>query len=937
MTKLNDQFGGGLDPLQDHSRAGQVELSTRLTRYAVRIKDVNSYTQPVIEKGSAGDVVGATMWAPDSRPIAGWSHAWPVVGGSPVQASGQSSSKVDGAVLASVENPKPKRSGKGERAQSLRIGLDAGGDFTVLGGQGRSRTFGLPDYAFLGIQAQPISFGSFGAGAYINDQTGYFSSRQLANLDARRAGWRPRGAAGPGGAAGAAGGLGGAGAFGPGGQVPPGLRAITGSDNAAPPAFIAYQPIHDAGYNPDRTFVEDGQALPAGFPSLPGGTVGIRLGGTYAHNQQPVYVHGDPRMAAVNEGPDPAAGSMVLDTNANGEYDPGRWARLQSAWRVSPQITGDINYGKGGTLAWQLARGERDGVCGYGTVVDIGSLRANATVTTPVTTPSSPAPSAGGAGAMPGPIATRAYGSDREMWGEIARAGTEAAMASSNILKAGARGAANAPEARRAAAAANEPRLTYAFSSARMGGPIEVGHAHRDRHEVGKAGESNVNVGHLSARANFYADPLRDGPLLIERPLYPKVENFPLRARVHCQWWPGQRPELSADGPHAGLPGVYGWWAEVPTMDEGGGGDPPPPTTGPPTTPPPTKPPPTDYPYPAPGLLEPPYPPQPKTPNGGPRGVTRGLVSGSIGASAGGAGSTIGIIHRNPGFARNPGPVGRLPDVAPLAPAVPPVRAEYIRQRATPAGRTDRVTGFATATGHTVILGRPQELDALSPDFRNANDHDGDAVARVVPSRPIVARLEAWGARTGGVWSRTTRPGASRFVGGTGPGGWLLLPPELDMKDVEAGSYAVTPSASYLVAYPGTYIGWGKPQLSTGALVSGYRAGTDSTGILSVQRLDAAGSTTTCFGGDASGNFMVREGGGTILTWSGAVSDGQGLYRNGTTVAGFARMGTDTGWTAMTGTTTKGGFDTATVSTEQLAQVVKGILAALMANNRPSA
>ena len=74
MSRLNDQFFT-IDPLQDHSAAGQQEMSTRLTRYAVRIKDVNGYTQPVIEAGSAGDIVGATLWDPDYRPIAGWSHA----------------------------------------------------------------------------------------------------------------------------------------------------------------------------------------------------------------------------------------------------------------------------------------------------------------------------------------------------------------------------------------------------------------------------------------------------------------------------------------------------------------------------------------------------------------------------------------------------------------------------------------------------------------------------------------------------------------------------------------------------------------------------------------------------------------------------------------------------------------------------------------------
>lgn len=884
MTRLNDQFGGGLDPLQDHSAAGQQQLDTRLTRYAVRIKDVNGYTQPVIEAGSAGDVVGATLWPPESRAIAGWSHAWPVTGGSPVQASGMSSSKADGAVLSSIENPKPKkkRTSPGSGG-SLRIGIDAGGDFTVIGGQGLPRTFGLPDGVFLGIQAQPINFGSFvGNGAFINDATGYFSNAQMARKDAIRNGWSPRGSAGPGGAAGAAGGLGGAGAFGAGGSVPPGLRSITG-DGVAPPAFIVYRPIHDRGYNEDRTFSEDGQALPTGFPSLPGGTVGVRLGGTYAHNQQPVYVHGDPRMVSVNEGPDPAAGSMVLDTNARGEYDPARWARLQSAWRVSPQITGDINYGKGGTLAWQLARGERDGVCGYGTIVDLGSLRMNGAAASP-TTPSAGAanPSTpGGTGGTTGVIANQSIGSDRQLSSAVVRAGSEAAMAYSITLKTGAKGAAPGTDERRAAAR-NEPRLTYAFTSARQGGPLEVGHAHRDKHVVGKAGDANVNIGHLSARALFYADPVRDGPLMIEKPLYPKVETFPLKAQVHCQFRTGRRPELSGDG-KTNQAGVFDWWAEVPNLNEGGdgGGDPPPPTTGPPA-PPPTKPPATkpDYPYPAPGLLSPPLPVQP--PITGPRGRVQGLVGGAGGGSSGGLGSTIGVMVRNPAFAYRPGPIEPIADVAPLPETPRPFRADYVRQRVTAAGRTDQVTGFAAATGHTVILGRPQELDPLAPDFRNANDHDGDEVFRVVTARPVTARLEAWGGRTGGDWVRNQRRGTSRYTGGTGAGGWLMLPPELDMKDVEAGSYSVTPSTSYFAAYAGTWFGAGTPVLSTGALKTGARWGFDGTSFV-LQGLSSASAAVTGVRVKTDGTPGLRESGGTILDIAG-ITDGEFLKRSGSTI-----------------------------------------------------
>ena len=48
---------------------------------------------------------------------------------------------------------------------------------------------------------------------------------------------------------------------------------------------------------------------------------------------------------------------------------------------------------------------------------------------------------------------------------------------------------------------------------------------------------------------------------------------------------------------------------------------------------------------------------------------------------------------------------------------------------------------------------------------------------------PIVARMEPWGKQEGQEWAYTYRPGKHKFAGGTAPGGWMVMPPEIDLAD----------------------------------------------------------------------------------------------------------------------------------------------------------
>ena len=895
MTVLNDQFRGGIDPLQDFSPPGRQVIETRLVRYAARVKDVDRYTRPVIERDSVGDVVCAVRWEPTTRPISAWAHAFPVVGGSPVRASGQAASQADGGVLAAAARGDAGGSKAASKGGKYR---PQNNDPIILD---RSKTFGGEaggGYLFGGARVGKLV--ARASRIYVNPRSTFaigwtYPAARVFNMQTGK--WEaPPGGGGAGGGAGVGGAFGAPGGAGIAGSA--GSRVVTGGSVAPPLTEVETVPIRNSSGAADGELRPATIPLPLGFPSLPVGAVGTVVGGTDTKSQQPVYLHADPRLVAVNEGPDPAAASIVYDTDGRGGYDLTRWARLHSAWRVSLPFVGKLPWGdRGGTLAWQLLRGERDGVAGHGAIVDLGSL-ASIGASPPVTVPTGVVGAGGpGSASTPSPMHTAASTSatDKAMLSGFTQAAINAAISSRVPPMATAVNSkqASPTAADRAASSRDEPRIAYAITAARQGGPLEVGHATKDRHAIGKSGEHNVNVGHLACGAAFYADPQRDGPLAFEKAPFPGTTPFPLRAPVHLQWAAARMPEVRPDG-LLRLPGAWALWAEVPSETEGGVPPPPPPTTPPPRPPPPPPPP-----------ARPPVTPPDDPPIRGPQGLPlrspirpplKGARAGAYapaptaddpgqGTWAGGVGSAMASLVRAHPAVRTPGPFrADTPDLR----TPPPVNhTQHVRQRVTLAGPTDQVNGYHTASAHTVLLFRPQELEGGAVDLRTTADAPADQVRAIVSERPMVARLEAWGARSaGGVWTRTQALHASRFMGGTGAGGLLLLPPERDMKDAEVGSATLPASAAYLAAYPGTYIGWGVPILTTGGLKTGYRAGVDTSGVLTFQRLDSSGAATTVFGGNASSQFQVREGGGTLLTFSGTLADGEYLKRSGTTLTG---------------------------------------------------
>lgn len=106
-------------------------------------------------------------------------------------------------------------------------------------------------------------------------------------------------------------------------------------------------------------------------------------------------------------------------------------------------------------------------------------------------------------------------------------------------------------------------------------------------------------------------------------------------------------------------------------------------------------------------------------------------------------------------------------------------------------------------------------------------------------------------------------------------------------------------------------------------VLRGAGGGTNFGGTVNVAALTGTGLIST------SGNMSAVDVTGSGTAQGATVNATTQYNMNGTLIIN----GRDTGWTAMTGTATKGGFDTATVTLPQLAQVVKAFVDAHLAND----
>ena len=123
------------------------------------------------------------------------------------------------------------------------------------------------------------------------------------------------------------------------------------------------------------------------------------------------------------------------------------------------------------------------------------------------------------------------------------------------------------------------------------------------------------------------------------------------------------------------------------------------------------------------------------------------------------------------------------------------------------------------------LLARPQFSDDRAADFRNWPSPNERALAHWNTSTPITARLESWGREGGGQFTHTWRwnEGGRYAPIPTAAGGFALTVPEVGAERATQAERDKLSrySASYLVATPGTRIGFGTLDRRQGRQASG--------------------------------------------------------------------------------------------------------------------
>lgn len=336
-----------------------------------------------------------------------------------------------------------------------------------------------------------------------------------------------------------------------------------------------------------------------------------------------------------------------------------------------------------------------------------------------------------------------------------------------------------------------EPKRVLGMTSHVQTGPFDPGWADgRDKHNLGFDADGHaINSLHLSTNtlfigdgADFYCGGAGDAPLEFNCWREPDPGLYPVPVRL------GYDPNSEHSWCGGTKPGLWRWWGMC------------------------------NY----------------YIPNSG-AGQT--LSKQSHTAHLAGAGTTIGDIYGFPGLEIAPRKVG---------------------------DQSERYVATVVQTAMPVVLGRPNLIRPGFADLRSHIAPDRRSLKAQDLFTPITYRLEAYGAQGGAEtgkilgdnsayagtwvesehWNYTELPGRGRYDGGTASGGLVLMPPEVDLADIDEGLAPghVTRSTVFMIAAPGARFGAGLPNLANGGLDSGYSWFVDTNGELTFNRHDGAGA-----------------------------------------------------------------------------------------------
>jgi len=220
----------------------------------------------------------------------------------------------------------------------------------------------------------------------------------------------------------------------------------------------------------------------------------------------------------------------------------------------------------------------------------------------------------------------------------------------------------------------------------------------------------------------------------------------------------------------------------------------------------------------------------------------------------------------------------RISGVGDPAPLIPPVSFNAPTQ-AGQTGIPHLSSMVSTATPGT--LARPASSDRrklATSNYPNINQRQ----ASQFDATPVAGQMAAFGAQggvvgggapsytspqvgaTGDPWAYTHKPGEGKYKEGTASGGWVLLPPEVNLVDTENGFMpdGIDLSTTYFLVGPGAWFGAGQPEFSDGGIQDGYSWGQDTaTGDLIFRAHVNSAAPVTAFKLDlATQNFAWKSG-----------------------------------------------------------------------------
>lgn len=525
------------------------------------------------------------------------------------------------------------------------------------------------------------------------------------------------------------------------------------------------------------------------------GRRGVLVAGTHDGKQAPIFLAEAEPLIAVNANDKSERATLVYDLDGNldadgrpdGKPDPTRFARLHSFLRVvrpkddlAPEKVPLASGAKSHLLAWQLGRGGKDGLAGFGLVSDFprpglvsqGKKTGGTQSRSPL--PGSMSISTGGIsikagtggqglsidgfgfqdGVPPGTRTTNpdamTYAQAVDALGDLRYRGFDGeikqvtypdrmftnAVENTTLYRIEIKGGPDGPFndfTKEKGKPKPAVKLAVGAMSAFADGPIDAG-GPGCPHELGVGWDgTHFYSAHLSVNTLFRSQAM-DGPLTFEGALDRDPGPQPLRSRVHLVW----NGSLSHDHVTGEKNGRWVWIAEtmlyVVEKKEG-----------------------TQE-----RLL-----------------LDQGLGGGGDGTTGGGQGGG-GVMCDPP--SKTGGGQNRAYSASPFS---------------------QMFTGiFLRATDYTPGAKDTRFVQGLT-----------DADLEGIDASPVVARLEAYGNRTGGDWSRANEANASQFPGGSSNGGLYFGPPEIDVKNTITNTVTdpVTPTTTGFIYHHDTSVGYGVP------------------------------------------------------------------------------------------------------------------------------